>query len=250
MAALGTTQIGGFSIGTARKLWLYAPMIHSLARAIGQLPDPRFRRLLVKSVGVTVVLYILLYLAVGWGLQQMALFGIAWVDRLTDLLGGVAALVLTLLLFPGIVTLVLSFLLDEVAEAVEARYYPALAPPRRQSTAEVVFGALRFTLVALAVNLVALPFYLLLLFVGIGPAVYLLVNAYLLSRDYFEMAAWRRLAPRDAEVLRRAHGGRLMTGGLAIALLSGVPLVNLLAPLIGAAAMVHEVQALTARSRA
>ncbi|HIJ63586.1 MAG TPA: hypothetical protein HPQ04_12905 [Rhodospirillaceae bacterium] len=225
-------------------------MIQSLARAIGQLPDPRFRRLLVKSVGVTVLFYVLLYLAVGWGLQQMALFGITWIDRLTDLLGGVAALVLTLLLFPGVVTLVLSFLLDEVAEAVEARYYPGLAPPRRQSTGDQVIGALRFSLATVAVNLVALPFYLLLLFVGIGPAVYLLVNAYLLSRDYFETAAWRRLTPGEAAALRRAHGGRLMAGGLVIALLSSVPLVNLLAPLIAAAAMVHEVQALTARSRA
>ena len=220
-------------------------MIRSLAMAVGQLADPRFRRVLLKSVGLTLVFYGLLYLAIGWGLNRMALFGIGWADRLTDILGSLAAYVLTIMLFPGIVTLVLSFLLDDVAEAVEAKHYPGLPPPRPQPLAQLVFGALRFALAALAVNLVALPFYLLLLFVGIGAGIYYLVNAYLLSREYFELAAWRRMEPPAADALRRAHAGRLLMVGLAIALLSTVPLVNLLAPLLGAAAMVHEVNALT-----
>lgn len=247
MAASRTTQIGGFPIGKAGKLWLTAAMFRSLAMALGQLPDPRFRRVLLKSVAITLVFYVLLYLAVGWGLSRLALFGIGWADRVTDILGSLAAYGLTIILFPGIVTLVISLLLDEVADAVEARHYPAVAPPRPQRMAELAWGALRFTLASLAVNLLALPVYLLLLFVGIGAGVYYLVNAYLLSRDYFELAAWRRLTPAEADALRRAHAGRLLLGGLVIALLSTVPLVNLLAPLIGAAAMVHEVQALSGR---
>ncbi|HIJ39447.1 MAG TPA: hypothetical protein HPP80_11190 [Rhodospirillaceae bacterium] len=219
-------------------------MIRSLAKALGQLPDPRFRRVLWRGLGVTLVFYLLLYLLIGWGLHALALFGIGWVDQLTALLGGIAALVLTILLFPGIVMLVLSFLLDDIAQAVELRYYPQLPPPRQQPWFPLLMGSARFALASLVINLVALPIDLLLLFTGLGLGLYYLINGYLLSRQYFELAAWRRLEPKAADRLRRAHAGRLLLLGLAIAGLSTIPLINLLAPLIGAAAMVHEVEAL------
>ena len=198
---------------------------------------------------VRLVLYLLLYLGIGWALGQLQLFGIAWADRLSEVLGGVTVFVLSLVMFPGAVTVILSFLLDQVAEAVEARHYPALPPPRRQGVGELTWGAVRFALVTVLANLVALPVYLLLLFVGIGVGFYYVVNGYLLAREYFELVAWRRLDPAAADALRRAHAGRLWLCGLVIALLSTLPLINLLAPLIGTAAMVHEVEALRRDSR-
>ncbi len=219
-------------------------MIASFGKALAQLPDPRFRRVLLLGIVATLAFYLLLYLGIGWALAQLQLFGVTWADRLTDILGGIAVFVLTLVMFPGAVTLTLSFLLDRVTEAVDDRHYPTLPPPRRQAVGELAWGAVRFAAVTILVNLVALPIYLLLLFVGIGVGVYYLVNGYLLAREYFELVAWRRLEPAAADALRRAHAGRLWLSGLAIAILSTVPLVNLVAPLIGTALMVHEVEAL------
>jgi CysZ protein len=223
-------------------------MLASLAKAVAQLSDTRFRRVLTLGLISTIVLYVLLYLGVGWGLSRLALFHIGWADRLTDILGGIAVFVLTLVMFPGVVTLVLSFLLDDVAAAVEARHYPGLPLPRKQGFGELTWGAVRFTLVTVAVNLVALPVYLVLLFVGVGIGLYYLVNGYLLAREYFELVAWRRMDPRAADALRRTHLVRLWLSGLAIAFLSTVPVVNLVAPLVGTAAMVHEVEALRRRA--
>jgi uncharacterized protein involved in cysteine biosynthesis len=191
-----------------------------------------------------VVAYGLLYVLVGWGLSGLQPFHIGWADTVTDLLGGLAIFVITLLLFPSIATLLMSFLLETIATAVETKHFPHLPPPRRQGLVESTWIALRFSVIALLINLLALPVYLLLAFAGIGVGLYYLANGYLLSRDYFELVAARRLDPRAADALRRRHRLRLWLMGILLAFLSTVPVVNLLAPLIATAAMVHEVEKL------
>ena len=228
------------------ELWFNRPMIASLGKALAQLPDPRFRRVLVTGLAATLVLYVLLYLAIGWGLSALHVFGVGWADSLTSLLGGIAIFFVTLLIFPGVATVVLSFLLEDIAVAVERRHYPALPAPRRQRLGEVAWGALRLAAVTVLANLLALPLYVVLLFTGIGIGLYYIVNGYLLAREYFELVAWRRMEPAQADALRRAHAGRLWLMGVAIAFLSTLPVINLAAPLIATAAMIHELERLRA----
>jgi uncharacterized protein involved in cysteine biosynthesis len=222
-------------------------MLASLGKAFAQLSDRRFRRVLLLGLAATAVLYAVLYLAVGWALSKLQLFGIGWADTLSQLLGGIAVFLLTLVMFPGIATMALSVFLNEVSAAVDAKHYPSLPPPRRQSMAEVAWVAVRFAVVSMLVNFVALPLYVLLLFFGIGAVIYYLANGYLLAREYFELVAWRRLRPAEADAVRRAHAWRLWLMGMVIAVLSTVPGLNLLAPLVATAAMVHEVEALRPR---
>jgi len=229
-------------------------MIASFAKAVAQLPEPRMGRILLAGLGITLVLYVLVYLAVYWGAQhvldRVSIFGWHPLDILTEWLGGIAIFILTLLLFPGVATTVLSFLLERVALAVEAVYYPSLGPARRQAISELTWQALRFALVMLLVNLVGLVIYIpLAVFFGLGAALYLVVNGYLLGREYFELVAMRRLEPRAADALRRAHLGRIWLGGIVVALISTVPFLNLLAPVIATAAMVHEFEALRSRAQ-
>ena len=219
-------------------------MFSSLIKAISQLTDPRFRRTLFLGLGATLLLYILLYALTGWAMTAFSLFEAGWANTLTDILGGLAVLIVSLMMFPSIAVLTLGFLLDGIAQAVEEKYYPQLPPPRDQPSGEIIWGALRFSAVTVAVNLLALPIYLALLIVGLGIGLYYIVNGYLLSREYFELAAWRRMPPPEAEAMRRAHGGRLWLTGIILAILSSLPVINLIAPLIGAATMVHEVERL------
>jgi uncharacterized protein involved in cysteine biosynthesis len=222
-------------------------MIPSLVKAIVQLPDPRFRKVLATGLSATVATYVMVYLAVGWGLTGLHVFGIGWADTATDILGGLAVFVITLMLFPAIASVTLSFFLEQIAQAVEARHYPGLPEPRQQGWIEVMWLALRFTAVTVAINLLALPLYFILLFAGIGVGLYYGVNGYLLARDYFEMAAGRRLEPAEVDRLRRRYRLRLWSLGVVLAVLSTIPLLNLLAPLVATAAMVHEVEALRRR---
>jgi uncharacterized protein involved in cysteine biosynthesis len=152
-------------------------------------------------------------------------------------LGGFAVVGLAWVLFPGIAGLVVSLFLDRVAGAVEARYYPGLGAARRQGFGELFLGGLRFAGVSILLNLLALPIYL---FVpAINLVVFLLLNGYLLSREYFELVALRRAAPKDVTRLRKAHSMQMMLVGILFAFLLTVPIVNLIAPVFATAAMVH-----------
>ncbi len=211
-------------------------MLAAFAKGVDQLGDPRTRRVvwisLAGSVGVVVALWAL----VGAVLTQTSLFEIGWLDAAIDVLGGLAVAVITWLLFPAVVSAFIGLYLDAVADAVERRHYPHLSPAREAPLGEVVATTLRFLAVMVALNLVVLIF---LLFPPVFPFVFYAVNGYLLGREYFELVALRRLDAAAARSLQAEYRGPLFLAGVVIALLLTVPLVNLIAPIIGAAAMVH-----------
>jgi CysZ protein len=211
-------------------------MLRAITRSLNQLFDPRIRGVLVKSLLGTLVLFALLWGAVWYLLTQLVLPH-AWLHWVVDVLGGLAVLALSWVLFPGIAGLVVSLFLDTVADAVEARHYPGLGPARRQSFGELVLEGLRFAGVSILLNLLALPVYL---FVpAINLLVFLGLNGYLLSREYFELVAFRRLAPPEARRLRLAHPAQMLLMGALIAFLLTIPVANLIAPVFATALMVH-----------
>ncbi|NBC34662.1 MAG: hypothetical protein GVY13_18455 [Alphaproteobacteria bacterium] len=223
-------------------------MITALVRAFDQLGDPAVRRVIWKSLLIAIAALAALVAAIGFGLSQVALVGWAWLDTLIDIAGGAGAAVLAVLLFPALLGLVTSELLDDVAAAVERRHYPHLGPARRQPVAEALWTAARFTAVMLVLNLLALALTWWLPLLNL--AVFYLLNGYLLGREFFELVGLRRMAPGPLKGLRRAHRGRVLGAGILIALLTTVPLLNLLMPIIGAAFMVHIFQGVMARSSA
>src|SRR5690606_19439533 len=78
-----------------------------------------------------------------------------------------------------------------------------------------------------------------LLFAGLGIFILFFAAAYLLSREYFLLAAMRFRTPVEARALRQQHRARVFLAGLTIALFVSVPIVNLATPLFAMALMVH-----------
>lgn len=99
----------------------------------------------------------------------------------------------------------------------------------------ILYG-LRFAGLSLLVNLAAL---LLFFIPGINIAVFFIANAYLLGREYFELAAGRFRSLDEAARMRVDNRGTVFAAGAIIAALVMVPILNLLTPLFGAAMMVH-----------
>ena len=211
-------------------------MISALFKALGQLPDPNFRRVVLQALVYSVVLFALRVFLVSFGLAQVELVGIGWLDRLIDFLGGAAAFVIGLILFPGTVALVIGFCLEDIAKAVEKRHYPDLPPPRSQPLHEALVDALRLAGIAILVNLLVLPLYAI---PGINLIVFYGVNGYLLGREYFELVAARRMRMASVRKMRRTHGGRLIIGGVIITFLLSIPIINCFMPVVAAAFMVH-----------
>jgi CysZ protein len=146
-------------------------------------------------------------------------------------------LALSWLLFPAILTIVMGFFLDRVAAAVEALDYPGRGPARRDALLDMTLATLRLMALAVLLNLLALPVYLLM--PGINFFVFLGLNGYLLGRAYFEVVALRRLDRAATRAVRHRFGGRVFLGGIVIAGLFALPLVDLVAPVIATAFMVH-----------
>lgn len=212
----------------------------ALRLAIAQLPDPAFRRVLLRSLGISIVVFVLLGFAVWYGVGLLPSTGTGWLDSLIAVLSGLGAFLLKLLLFPLVMTAAIGLFLDDVAAAVEQRYYPADLPGQPLSTTASLLQAARFLLVVLLLNAALLPVYLLLLFFPpLKLALFFAVNGYLVSREYFEQVAGRYRSRAEVDAMRLRHRGDLWLAGVVIVLLLTIPLVNLIVPIVATAFMVH-----------
>jgi CysZ protein len=212
-------------------------MLSAFTRAVADLSAPALRRVVVLGLIIAMACFAVLWTAVAVALGQSTFFTWQPLDWLVHLLGALGVAVLSWLLFPAVVTIVMGFFLERVAAAVEARNYPGMGPPRRASVVEAAKTTLRLMGLTILLNLLVLPVYL---FVpGLNFFVFLGLNGYLFGREYFEVVALRRLEPVAARALRRRFAGRVFLAGAAIAGLFAVPFVNLLAPVLATAFMLH-----------
>ncbi|MCX9147548.1 EI24 domain-containing protein [Erythrobacter sp. WG] len=221
-------------------------VLAALLKACRQLGDRAFVAVAVKSVAITLMIFALagagLYAGLAWLFRSAWLAAILpqdYAETAAVLVWLVTAVVAFWLLFRVVAVAVMQFFADAVVVAVEARHYPGAAArarplPLRREIANAARGVLR----AIGYNLLALPVAALLAFTAIGPALVLLaVNAVLLGRELTDMAWLRHCAgAEDANPVPRGERALL---GAAIAGLMLVPLANLAAPLIGAAAGTH-----------
>jgi len=137
------------------------------------------------------------------------------------------------------------FFLEDVAEAVEDRHYPALPALTPVPFLTTVMDSMVFFGVLVLANLLALAIYP---FAGpLAPVLFWVVNGYLLGREYFTMVAMRRVGRAGARMLRRRHAGEIWLAGTLMAAPLSVPLVNLLIPVLGIATFTHLFHRLQAR---
>ncbi len=228
-------------------------MISSLGKAFAQLSDPRVRRVLFWSLGLALLIFLALWSGLGFlvtaGGDWLAAFveGTGWGSPWSDIADWVATLsgfllliVVSFLVFPGVVSMIVPLFLDQVAGAVEERHYPGLPAAREQPVMEIVGDAVRLGLITVGLNLLALPFYLIFLFIpGLNLVLFYLLNGYLIGREYFELVAVRRLGHQEMKRLWGARKRSFMLAGAVITFLFSIPFVNLVAPVVGTAFMVH-----------
>lgn len=230
-------------------------MFGDFLAALGQLGDARFRRVLLLGLGLTIGLLAAITVALFWlaGWLMPDSFALPWVGEVGGLDTAVSWLMVVLMLVLSVVLMVpvaaafTGIFLDDVAAAVEDRHYPHLPPVDAVPLGETIRDSIGFFGVVVAVNLVAL---LLFFFVGpLAPMLFWAVNGYLLGREYFQMAAIRRLGREGANRLRARHAGQVWLAGTLMAVPLSVPLINLLIPVIGAASFTHMVHRLSGERR-
>jgi CysZ protein len=234
-------------------------MIDAAVKALEQMFSKPFRAVLFKSALLALVMIAL----IGVGLNRLLVFlaadGQSYAESALGasahtplgLLFGIVSIAASLgivvgsvFLMPAVTAFVASFFVDEIAEEVERAHYPADAPGKALPFFMALGEGLKTALLSVVVYLCALPF---LLFGGAGLFILFFASAWLLGREYFELAAMRFRPVAEAKAFRKANRASVFTAGCLIALFVSIPILNLATPLFGTALMVHVHKRLSGR---
>jgi CysZ protein len=225
-------------------------MFDAAFSALAQMFSPPLRAVLLKAVGLALLVIVIIGIALQRLFSTLANAGADWAEHtyglvshdvwsiliwVLSIMAGLGIVTGALFLMPAVAALVGSFFVDEVADYIERADYPADPPGTALPFASAIFQGAITALLALIVYLFALPFFLF----GIGVFVLFFVNAWLLSREYFELAAMRFRTPAEAKLLRKRHAAYLFGAGMIIAAFVSIPILNFATPVFAMAFMVH-----------
>jgi uncharacterized protein involved in cysteine biosynthesis len=220
-------------------------ILHDFWLALRQLPDRGFRRVLLLGLALTLALLVAIYALFLIAIQMLTpetveipLVGpVGGLDTLLSFGSLFFMIGLSIFLMVPVAAMFTGLFLEDIAAAVEARHYPHLPPVQRPGLYEQVKDSVNFFAVLVAVNALAI---VLAVFAGpFVPVVFWVVNGFLLGREYFTLAAIRRLGHPGARALRARHPVQIWVAGILMAVPLSVPLVNLFIPLLGAATFTH-----------
>jgi CysZ protein len=226
-------------------------MLDAAVKAFSQMLSPPMRSILWRSIGLALVLIVVLAIGLQRLLSWFATSGEGWAEAMlgpgfhtplnmlawiVSIAAGLGVVLGAVFLMPAITSLVASVFVDEVADHVEREHYPAERPGTALPLGIAMTEGVKTALLTILVYLVALPF---VLFAGAGFIAFFIATAWLLGREYFELAAMRFRPPAEAKAMRRQNAGTIFAAGLVIAAFVSIPIVNLATPLFGMAFMVH-----------
>lgn len=225
-------------------------MIEDAVRAFSQMLSPPLRAILWKSIGLALVLIVVVAIALQRGLSWLLAWGEVSAEAALGgfqtpltimiwaltILTGIGIVIGSVFLMPAITSLVASVFVDDVADVVERSHYPREEPGKALSIPRSLLEGGRTALLSVLVYLVALPF---VLFAGFGFVIFFVATAWLLGREYFELAAMRFRSPDEARAMRKAHAGTIFVAGLIVAAFVSIPILNFATPVFAMAFMVH-----------
>jgi uncharacterized protein involved in cysteine biosynthesis len=158
---------------------------------------------------------------------------LAWI---LSVAAGLGIILGSVFLMPAVTALVGSFFVDDIAIEVERHHYPDEPVGTRLPPLRAILEGGKTALLAVAVYLIAVPS---LLIAGLGTIIFFVATAYLLGREYFELAAMRYRPAAQAKMLRKRNQRTVFIAGMFIAAFVSIPIVSLATPLFAMALMVH-----------
>jgi CysZ protein len=226
-------------------------MLDAAVKALMQILSPPMRAILYKAIGLALVLIVVLAIGLQRLLSWFAVSGEGWAEALlgpgfhtalnilawiVSIAAGLGVVFGAVFLMPAITSLVASVFVDDVADHVERAHYPAERVGAALPFGLAITEGTKTALLTILVYLIALPFVFV---AGAGFIVFFIATAWLLGREYFELAAMRFRPPSEAKAMRKQNAATVFTAGLVIAAFVSIPIVNLATPLFGMAFMVH-----------
>jgi len=226
-------------------------MIGAAVDALTQILSLPMRAILWRVIGLALVLIAVAAVGLQRLLSWLAGSGELWAETMLgptfhtplnilawilSIAAGLGIVFGAVFLMPAITSLVAGVFVDDVAEIVEREHYPADRSGAALPIGLAMTEGIKTALLTLLVYLIALPFVFV---AGAGVIAFFIATAWLLGREYFELAAMRFRSPAEAKAMRRDNASTVFLAGLIIAAFVAIPIVNLATPLFGMAFMVH-----------
>lgn len=216
-------------------------IFNDFLKAVGQMTDRRFQGVLWGGIGLTILLLAGMTAILLWILpNKISIWWYGEIEWLTGLLDGfaIAAMMgLSVFIMVPVASLFMGLFNDRVAAAVEDRHYPHLGKAKGVPFRQAILDALNLFGLVLVVNFFGIIIYLLSNVAA--PLVFWVVNGILLGREFFQLAAMRRIGRSGARQLRAQHRFEIWCAGVLMAVPLTIPIVNLCVPVLGAATFTH-----------
>src|ERR1700685_3007744 len=203
-------------------------MLDAAIKALKQILSPPMRSILWRSIGLALVLIVVLAIGLQRLLSWLATSGEGWLEAMlgpgfhpplnalawiVSIAAGLGVVLGAVFLMPAITSLVASVFVDDVADHVEREHYPAERPGTALPLGIAIPEGIKTALLTILVYLIALPFVFV---AGVGFIAFFIATAWLLGREYFEMAAVRVRPPAEAKAMRKQNASLVFTAGLII----------------------------------
>lgn len=212
----------------------------ALARTLRQMPEAAFLKVLGLALVLTATTLGLAIFVAQYSAFQLYPAGGGWMSHMAAWAVGFVALWLAFVLFVPVCAVFSGIFLDDIIDAVEARYYPNRLAGARLGLAKSAWLGVKLGFYVLVFNILAMPLYVLTFWIPLMPVVIFYgLNSYLMGRGYYELVALRHLGSVESSRNRKRLRFTVLAAGLMITVLFTIPFLNLMAPILGAAFLVH-----------
>lgn len=212
----------------------------ALARTLRQMPEAAFLKVLGLALVLTVTTLSLAIFGAQYGAMQFYQAGGGWMGHMMAWAVGFVALWVAFILFVPVCAIFSGIFLDDVIDAVEMRYYPNRLAGARLGPLKSAWLGLKLGFYVLVFNILAMPLYVLTFWIPFMPvAIFYGLNSYLMGRGYYELVAFRHLGSVEATRYRKRLRLTVLAAGFMITAMFTIPFLNLMAPILGAAFLVH-----------
>lgn len=184
---------------------------------------------------LAVILVIGVVITITWITAHFIDLDTGWLDTLLTGIVGLLTGIGGWFMLPSLTVLIAGLFQEITIQRVDRIYYPNAVRHEDLKFWPEIWHDIRFTAWAVLLNLLVLPLYLL----GIGFVVSILLNSYLLGREFFESVAGYHIGKTKAKELGRQHRKTMYGGGFIITIMTLLPVLNLFVPLFAVVWMVH-----------
>jgi len=223
-------------------------IMSAVTRTLAQVFDPAFLKVFILGILTTIAAMVVTWFLANYLKDQFILtrFDWQWVNSFfqwlldIDWIFNIIFFFLMGVFFPPIATIFMSLYLDDVVDAVEDKHYPGHKAGKRLGVSHLAYLALRLAFMIILLNIIVIPLYIFFFWLPFVPLIiFYTLNSYLLGWGYYEMVAVRHLGIKEAGRHRKSIRGQVLGGGFMITLLYTLPVINLTAPILGAAILAH-----------